>query len=215
MAEAQQIAAQNNLSYTEIKSPVNGVVGSLPYRVGDYVSPAVPNGLTIVANNSEMYVYFSMTERQVLDLINEYPTMDSAIMAMPAIDLVLNNNTTYSQKGIVESISGVVDQATGSLSVRASFPNAEGKLLSGGAGRVVMPYNKENVVLIPQEATYEIQNKTYVYKVVDGTAVSTVVEIDKVNDGDNYIVLSGLQEGDVVIAKGAGLVREGTKVKMN
>lgn len=212
-AEANQMAAKNNLSYTEIKSPSNGVVGTLPYRLGDLVGASTVNGLTVVSDNSNMYIYFSMSEGQVLDLVDEYPSMDSAIVAMPEIQLELNNRTVYPYGGKVESISGVVDAATGSVSLRANFPNENGKLLSGGAGSVIMPYTKHDIFLIPQEATYEIQNKTYVYKVVDGKAVSSVIEIDKVNDGNNYIVLGGLESGDVIIAKGAGLVREGTLVK--
>ena len=211
-AEANLMAANNNLSYTEVKSPSNGVVGVLPYRLGDLVGATTVNGLTIVSDNSDMYVYFSMSEGNVLDLINEYPSMDSAIVAMPEITLELNNRTEYPYTGKVESISGVVDAATGSVSLRSKFPNENGKLISGGAGSIVMPYTKENIYLIPQESTYEIQNMTYVYKVIDGKAVSSVVEIDKVNDGKNYIVLDGIAEGDVIIAKGAGLVREGTQV---
>lgn len=214
-AKANLMSAKNNLSYTEVKSPSNGVVGVLPYRLGDLVGASTVNGLTVVSDNSDMYVYFSMSEGQVLDLVDEYPSMDSAIVAMPEISLELNNRSVYPYAGKVESISGIVDAATGSVSLRAKFPNENGKLLSGGAGSVIMPYTQHNIFLVPQEATYEIQNKTYVYKVIDGKAVSSVVEIDKVNDGKNFIVLSGVEEGDVIIAKGAGLVREGTPVKVN
>ncbi len=214
-AEANQMAAKDNLSYTEVKSPTNGVVGMLPYNIGDLVGPTTVNGLTIVAENDNMDIFFSMGEGQMLDLIAEYPSMDEAVKSMPEIELELNNRTVYPCKGEVESISGVVDAATGSVSLRANFPNDEGKLLSGGAGNVIMPYTKEDIFLVPQAATYEIQNKTYVYKVIDGKATASVVEIDKVNDGKNYIVLSGVEEGDVIIAKGAGLVREGALVKVN
>lgn len=213
-AQATQMAARDNLSYSEVKSPTNGVVGSFSCFVGDLVGPSNVNGLTIVAENERMDAYFSMSEGQMLDLIAEYPSIDSAVMAMPELELELNNRTVYPYKGKVHSISGVVDAATGSVSLKANFPNAEGKLLSGGAGNVLMPYTRENIFLVPQAATYEIQNKTYVYKVIDGKATASVVEIDKVNDGQNYIVLSGVEEGDVIIAKGAGLVREGALVKV-
>ncbi len=214
-AEANQMAARDNLSYSAVKSPINGVVGSIPYFVGDLVGPTTVNGLTIVAENESMNTYFSMSEGQMLDLIAEYPSMEAALEAMPEVGLELNNRTVYPFKGKVQSISGVVDAATGSVSLKANFPNAEGKLLSGGAGNVIMPYTRQGAFLVPQAATYEIQNKTFVYKVIDGKATASVVEIDKANDGQNYIVLSGVEEGDVIIAKGAGLVREGALVKVN
>lgn len=213
-AKAQETAALNNLSYTVIKSPSDGVVGSLPYRVGDYVSSAISDGLTIVADNSQMYVYFSMSERQMLDIIQQYQTIDLAIRSMPEVQLYLSNQTIYPQKGRIESISGVVDASTGAINIRAVFPNKEGSLLSGGAGSVIVPYIHHQAIIIPQEATFEIQDKTYVYKVVDSKAVSTIITVDKINDGKEYVVTTGLNTGDIIIAEGAGLVQEGTKVNV-
>lgn len=211
-AEAQALAAANNLSYTVIKSPSEGVVGKLPYRKGDYVSPGIQDGLTVVADNSEMYVYFSMTENQVLDLLNKYKSLDEAINDLPEVELQLSNQTRYSQKGKIESISGIIEQTTGAVSLRAVFPNQDRKLLSGGTGSVIMPYERKDIFIIPQEATFEIQDKVYVYKVVDGQAKSAMIQIDKINNGKDYIVSQGLSKGDVIIAEGAGLVQEGTKV---
>lgn len=212
LAKSQLITAQNNLSYTVIKSPSNGVVGKLPYRKGDYVSPTMQQGLTMVADNSQMYVYFSMTESKIFELRGETKDMDAMLAALPEVELKLSNQSTYEHKGRVESISGIVDEATGSVSVRAVFPNEGGYLLSGGAGNVIMPYDRTEVIIIPQEATYEVQNMVYVYKVVEGEAKSAIVEVEKINNGKEYIVNSGLTAGDIIIAEGAGLVREGTKV---
>lgn len=125
----------------------------------------------------------------------------------------MNNGTVYAHNGRIESISGVVDASTGAVSVRAAFPNKEGRLLSGGAGSVIVPYVQNEVVVIPQEATFEIQDKTYVYKVVDGVAVSSIVSVDKINNGKQFIVTGGLTPGDSIIAEGAGLVQEGTAVQ--
>lgn len=211
-AKAQEAVAKNNLSFTVIESPSDGVVGKIPFRKGDYVGPSIQEGLTIVADNTQMYVYFSMTERQVMELISEHKSMDAAIEQMPAVELRLNDGSIYTQKGKVESISGVLDAATGAASVRAVFANEGGMLLSGGAGSVVMPYLSSGVIVVPQQATYEVQDKTYVFKVVDGVAVSTIVTVAKINNGREFIVTGGLVEGDVIIAEGAGLVREGTKV---
>lgn len=212
-AQAQEVLAQNNLSYTVIKSPSDGVVGKLPYRQGDYVAPTIMDGLTVVADNAQMYVYFSMSERQVMDLMQQYENIDKAIAGMPDVQLQLSNQTIYAHSGRIESISGVVDASTGAVSVRAAFPNEEGRLLSGGAGSIIMPYVSSNVIVIPQEATFEIQDKTYVYKVIDGVAVSAIVSVDKINNGKEFIVTAGLEIGDVIVAEGAGLVREGTAIK--
>lgn len=212
LAKSQVKTAENNLSYTVIKSPSDGVVGKLPYRIGDFVSPAIQDGLTVVADNSEMYVYFSMTENQILDLLNKYENIDDALNKLPEVELQMSNQTIYDQKGKIESISGVIDPSTGSVSLRAVFSNQSKKLLSGGTGSVIMPYEHSNVFVIPQEATFEIQNKVYVYKIVNGEAKSSIIEIDKINDGRAFIVHKGLEQGDVIIAEGAGLVQEGTKV---
>jgi membrane fusion protein (multidrug efflux system) len=212
-AKAQETLAQNNLSYTVIKSPSDGVAGKLPYRKGDYVSPNTPDGLTVIADNSQMYVYFSMSERQIMDLVSQYGSMDSAIVKLPNIKLRLSNQTIYPQEGRIESISGIVDASTGAVSIRAAVPNEESILLSGSSGSVIMPHIQNNVIIIPQEATFEIQDKVYVYKVVDGVTVSTIVTVDKISDGKQYIVTSGLNEGETIIAEGAGLVQEGITVK--
>lgn len=212
-AKAQEDAARNDLSFTVIKSPSDGVVGKIPYRKGDYVSPNIPDGLTIVSNNSQMYLYFSISERQVIDLVHKYGQLETAIAEMPDVQLKLSNNEIYNQKGRVESISGIVDPSTGAVSIRAVFPNKSGLLFSGGAGSVIMPYNCTNVIVIPQESTYEIQDKTYVYRVLNGMATSTIVTVDKINNGKEYIVTDGLNINDIIIAEGAGLVQEGAKVQ--
>lgn len=215
MAESQKDAAETNLAFTTIKSPSNGVVGKITYRKGALVSPSLPKNMTIVSDNSEMYVYFSMSENQVLDLISEYNTLDSAITSMSEISLQLSNSSIYSEKGYVESISGIIEDNTGAVSIRAVFPNDRRQLLSGGSGNIVVPYVRENVIVIPKEATFEVQNKIYAFKVVDGKAQSTIIEVAKINSGQEYVVESGLVEGDVIIAEGAGFVREGAVVKTN
>ena len=206
--KAQEVSARNNLSYTVVKSPSNGVVGTLPYRVGALVSASLPEPLTTVSDNSDMYVYFSMTENQLLNLIRRYGSKEEALKQMPEIDLMLNDNSAYSQ-----TISGVIDRSTGTVSLRAVFPNKEGLLHSGGAGNVVIPVQKNGAVVIPQAATFEIQDKVYVYKVVDGKAQSTPVQVTRVNGGKEFIVDEGLTAGEVIVTEGVGLLREGTPIK--
>ena len=195
-AEAQETNARNNLSYTEVKSPSDGVVGALPYRVGALVSANIPQPLTTVSDNSNMYVYFSMNENQLLSLTRQYGSMDDALKNMPEVELRLNDNSIYEHKGKIESISGVIDRQTGTVTVRSVFPSTY-----------------ENCIVIPQEATIRLQDKTMVYKVVDGKAVSSLITVAELNDGREYVVLDGLKAGEEIVSQGAGLVREGTQVK--
>lgn len=210
--QAQLVNAENNLSYTVIKSPSDGVVGTLPYRVGSLVSPSLPQPLTTVSDNSLMYVYFSMTENNLLSLIRRYGSKDKALASLPEVSLLLNDRSEYPAKGRIASISGVIDRSTGSASVRAEFSNPDGILHSGASATVVLPYTRENVLVIPQAATFEIQDKVYAYRVTDGIANSVIIEVTPVNGGKEYIVESGLNPGDVIVAEGAGLLREGTRV---
>lgn len=211
-AEAQLISAANNLSYTEVKSPSDGVVGTLPYREGALVSASMAQPLTRVSDNSLMYVYFSMNENDVLDLLLEYGSIDKAMKQMPSIDLKLNNGSMYPLKGKVASISGVISETTGAVQFRAEFPNPDRILMSGGNGSVVFPDEYKGVIVIPQEATFQLQDQIFVYKVVDGKTKSARITIVPKNNGQEYIVLSGLEAGDKIVASGAGLLREGMPI---
>ncbi|WP_300799093.1 efflux RND transporter periplasmic adaptor subunit [uncultured Alistipes sp.] len=211
-AEAQRVNAANNLSYTIVKSPANGVVGTLPYRVGALVSASIPQPLTTVSDNSEMYVYFSMTENQLLDLTRRYGSIEETLKNMPDVELQLNDGSLYDQTGRIESISGVIDTSTGSVQLRAAFPNKGGLLHSGGSGNIILTTNYKDCIAIPQAATFELQDKVYVYKLVDGKASSAPVQVASISNGTEYIVLSGLVPGDVIITEGVGLLREGTPV---
>lgn len=212
-ADAQQVNAANNLSYTEVKSPADGMVGTLPYRVGTLVSSSMPQPLTTVSDNSVMYVYFSMTENQLLDLTRRYGSKNKALEQMPSVQLQLNDKSLYAEEGRIETISGVIDPTTGTVSLRAVFPNKDGLLTSGGSGNVVIRNKREGCIVIPQSATYEVQDKVYVYKVVDGKTQSAQVTVTRVNGGEEYIVENGLKPGDVIVTEGVGLLRDGVEIK--
>ncbi|MBQ8271412.1 MAG: efflux RND transporter periplasmic adaptor subunit [Tidjanibacter sp.] len=213
LARAEEINATNNLSYTEVRSPVDGVASMIPYRVGALVSSSIATPLVTVSDDSEVYAYFSMAENTMLDLIQEYGSLKEAIREMPEVELIMSNGKVYNKKGRINAISGTISATTGAVSLRATFPNRSRMLRDGGSGKVVIPTVLKNAIVIPQSATYELQEKIFVYKVIDGKAVSAGITVLPQNNGVEYIVESGLSVGDMIIAEGAGLVREGATIK--
>ena len=200
-----------------MKSPADGVVGTLPYRVGALVGPSIPAPLTTVSDNHQMYVYFSMTESQLLSKIREAGSAEAAVKAMPPVRLQLVDGSEYEETGIVETASGVVDQATGSVSLRAVFNNPNGLLHSGSTGNVIIPVEYKNQLVVPAAAVKQIQTVYQVFKVVqkDGQRVAqgTNITVAPYSTGKEFIVLSGISTGDEIIADGAGMVKEGAFVK--
>ena len=211
-ANAALVIARNNLNYTEVKSPSDGVVGTLPFRIGALVSPQMPQPLTTVSDNAVMYVYFSMTENQWLSLVRRYGSKEEALRQMPAVALLLNDGSRYEREGRIETVSGVIDPQTGTVSVRAAFANPDGLLTAGGAGNVVLSRTQANAIAIPRTATFEIQDKVFVYRAVDGHAVATQVAVSRLNGGKTYVVESGLQEGDVIITEGVAMLKDGAEI---
>jgi len=208
-ARAALISAQRNLEYTNVTSPSDGVVGTIPYRLGSLVSPSSAQALTTVSDISNMYAYFSMTERDLLNLTKEYGSGD-IIKNLPEIQLQLIDGSLYPLKGRVETISGSIDVATGSVTLRALFPNPDRMLLSGGTANVVFPNDLANVFIVPQSATTEIQDKKFVFVLQgDNTVTSTEIQVSPVDDGKNYIVLGGLKEGDKIVTENIQKLRTG------
>ena len=213
-AQAGVTNARNSLSYTIVKSPVSGVAGMIPYHVGALVSSNISEPLISVCDDSEMWVYFSLSEREVTDLTLQYGSLERFMQQMPDVSLLLSNGREYGQKGRVDAVSGIVDASTGAVSLRAVFPNRDHLLRNGGTGTVVVSTIRNNVIVIPQTAIFELQNKVFVYRVVEGKTAQTEIEVAPLDDGINYIVESGLKEGEVIIAEGAGLLRDGIEVKL-
>jgi len=205
-AKAALVTAQKNLAYTTVTSPSDGVVGTIPNREGSLASPSSAQPLTTVSDNSQVYAYFSLTEKDLLNLVGEGErTMDAAIKNMPAVKLRLNDGTMYPLEGKVATVSGVIDNNTGASSVRALFANPNGVLRSGGTGQVVMPNVKTDAILIPQKSTFELQDRKFVYVVNDSNkVVATPIAIEAVNDGKNFVVTQGLKAGDRIAIEGVG-----------
>ena len=212
-ARAQERNARNSLSYTEVKSPVSGVASMIPWHVGSLVSSSISEPLVTVADDAEMYVYFSISENQVLDLIGQYGSVEEFISKAPDVSLRLNNGEDYGLQGRISAVSGTVDTQTGAVTLRATFPNSRHLLHHGGSATVVVPTHRSACIVIPQEATYELQNRQFVYRVIDGKTKATPVTLFPQNNGREYIVEDGLAVGDTIIAEGAGLLKEGIEVK--
>lgn len=212
-AEAAYTAAKQNLDFCTVKSPSDGVIGTFPYRIGALVSPSISEPLTTVSEIGDMYVYFSMTEKQLLDLTRAGGTLKEQLEKMPAVKLQLADGTMYDAEGKIDAVSGVIDQTTGSVSMRAIFPNKQNILRSGGMANVVFPYTMSEIILIPQTATQEIQDKKFVYVLqLDSTLKHTEIQISNLNDGKNYIVTGGLKEGDQIVVEGVQTLQDGQKI---
>ncbi len=215
-AKAQVVNARNSLSYTVVKSPADGVVGTLPYRQGALVGSSMPQPLTTVSDNNQMYVYFSITEAQLLQMARKSGSVEQAIAEMPAIKLLLVDGSEYEIPGKVESASGVVDRKTGSIQLRATFDNPNKLLHSGSTGTIVMPVEYKDAIVIPATATVQSQTVFKVYTVDEkGIANEQIITKADQNSGKNVIVKSGLQVGQEIVAEGAGMVKNGQQVKNN
>jgi len=215
-AKATLANASTNVGYTRITSPVNGVIGTLPYKIGSLVSSNTPLPLTTVSNVSNIYAYFSINEKQVLEIAGKFggPSTVDKLAAMPPVSLILANGTEYQHPGKIETTGGLINTATGSISVRATFPNPGNLIRSGSSGSVKIPITIDSAIVIPQKATYEIQGKKFVYIVAeDGSISSRAIAVMDNDDGQFYIVEDGLAKGDRVVIEGLATLRDGITIK--
>jgi membrane fusion protein (multidrug efflux system) len=211
-AQASLASARETLSWCTVKAPAAGVVGSLPYKVGALVS--AQNVLTTVSNISTMEVFFSMSESEILSMSKTSGSAAAAISGMPAVKLQLADGTIYNHPGKVVKMSGVIDAATGSYSLIAHFANPEHLLKSGGAGSIIVPSVNSSAIVIPQEATAQVQDKVFVYVVDKNNKVKyTEIQVNPENDGNNFIVTAGLHAGDRIVSKGITKLTDGMDIK--
>jgi len=210
----QSIIARIN--YATIKSPVNGIVGTLPLRLGSYVNSQTVEPLTRISDVSTIYAYFSVNEKQQLDIMmnSEGKSFQDKVNNMPAINLILSNGMPYEQKGKIETFSGQANMQTGSFNVRASFPNTNKLLRSGGSGTIQIPTDLQDVIIIPQNATLEMQDKRIALIVDKDNKVKAVpITVRPVPGGRFFVVDSGLNANDKMLIEGVGIVTEGTLIK--
>jgi len=207
--------ARTNLAYTTITSPVDGVAGMIPYKLGSLVTSTTPSPLTTVSNTAKVYAYFSMNEKQLLDFSRQYKgaTVEEKLRQLPHVMLILSDKTEYPEKGRAEAIGGMINTETGAATFRATFPNPVGLIRSGGSALVAIPVAVDNALLVPQQSTYELQGKRFVYR-VDGTKV-TSAEITTLPTaaGQYFVVTDGLRAGDTIVFEAATPIADGTVIK--
>lgn len=213
-AQANFQGIQENINYSVIRAPISGVVGKINLRTGSLVGPGDPSPITTVSDTSMLYAYFSMNEKEYLDFLldSRGATMSEKLKNMPMVELLLANGDVYSEKGRIEAVTGQIDPATGSIQFRVSFPNPQKLLSNGNSGTVRIPIAYDNVLVLPESATYEQQGLVYIYKVEQDTARSAVISVeDRVNN--MVVIKEGVAKGEIVVAEGVGTLKPGMPVK--
>ncbi len=207
--------AQTNLGYTILRSPQDGIIGTIPYKTGALVGSNSAEALTTLSDISEVFAYFSWNEKQLLDLLSDSPgvTIEEKMKNIPPATLILSNSAKYPLKGRVEMASGLISTETGSATFKAIFPNPEGLIRSGSSATVSIPEVKDSILIVPQSATYELQDKRFIYTVGQDNKVTAVPIIASSSDGGHYFfVTEGLKAGDRVVLEGVSSLRDGMTI---
>jgi membrane fusion protein (multidrug efflux system) len=215
-ARATLANAKTNLSYTKISSPSDGVIGSLPFKIGSLVTTSMAEPLTTVSNIANVYAYFSVNEKIMLSLTRDIAgnTLQEKLAGMPEVTFLMADGTPHEYKGHVQAASGLIDTETGSTRFRATFPNPRGLLRSGASGQVRLPRPIEHALLVPQSASYELQGKHFVFVVSTENKVrATEVAVQALPQGQFYVVQKGLNAGDTVVLDGLTTLKDGTVIK--
>ena len=207
-------SARTNLGYTTINSPVDGVIEMINYRVGDLIAPLDEKGITMINKNDDLYAYTSFSEETLSELLHDFEcsTYEELLNKLPPVTFYSSWGTKLDQQGRIDAISGDVDKVRGATWGRASFSDPKEMFRTSNNGYLLLPYVMHGVIVIPQEAAVDTNNKYLVYKVVNGKASATEVTVLHYDDGQNFVVTAGLEPGDSIIAEGAGFVEDGIEV---
>ncbi len=213
-AEAMVRNSQISLGYTTIKAPVDGYIGRIPYKTGSLVGLTTPEPLTVLSDIKDVYAYFSMSENDFLQFRNQFTgnTIAEKLKQLPPVELLLADNSVYPQKGKVQTVSGQFNNSMGAISFRASFPNGGGLLRSGNTGKIRIPRSVSSALIIPQEATFELQDKVLVFVVGDSNKVASVPITITGKSGGYYLVEKGVKPGEKIVYSGLDRLREGVKI---
>jgi membrane fusion protein (multidrug efflux system) len=213
-ANASLVNARTNLGYTTVISPVNGVVGSIPFRLGSLVSSNNTEPLTTVSSIGNVYAYFAMNEKVLLSFSEGSGTLAQKIKQLPQVSLLLSDGSIYGEKGKIETVNGLINTETGSVNIRARFPNPRGIIRSGSSATVRIPTQVKEGLIIPQSATFELQDKIFAVTVgKDGKTKNANITILENKAGNYYVVTSGLKAGDQIVLEGVASLKEGTEIK--
>lgn len=213
-ANASLANAKTNLGYTTVTSPVNGVVGSIPFRLGSLVSSNTTDPLTTVSSIGNVYAYFAMNEKKLLDFTKSKGSLAEKIKELPQVSLLLSDGSTYAEKGRIETVNGLINTETGSVNIRARFPNSKGIIRSGSSTTVRIPNEVKDGILIPQSATFELQDKVFAVTVgKDGKTKNVNITVSENTAGNYYVVTSGLKAGDQIVLEGVASLKDGSEIK--
>ena len=213
-ANASLVNARTNLGYTTVTSPVNGVVGSIPFRLGSLVSSNNTEPLTTVSSIGNVYAYFAMNEKVLLTFSEGSGTLAQKIKQLPQVSLLLSDGSIYGEKGKIETVNGLINTETGSVNIRARFPNPRGIIRSGSSTTVRIPNEVKDAMIVPQSATFELQDKIFAVTVgKDGKTKNANITILENKAGNYYVVTSGLKAGDQIVLEGVASLKEGTEIK--
>ncbi len=213
-AQAAVQSAQINLGYTTVKAPADGYIGRIPHKTGSLVGMSTAEALTVLSDIKQVYAYFSLSESDFLRFKNQYPgnTVEEKIKKMPAVELILADGTVYPQKGKVEIVTGQFDNSVGAINFRASFPNPDRMLRSGNSGKVRISTLDSAALVVPQEATYEVQDKVFVFALGDSNKVANKPIVISGKTANYYFVSSGLQAGEKIVFSGIGNLQDGMMI---
>ena len=215
-ANAALVNAKTNLGYTTVTSPVNGVVGSIPFRLGSLVSSNTTEPLTTVSSIGNVFAYFAMNEKAFLNFTKSGSgtSLAEKIKQLPAVSLLLSDGSTYPEKGRIETVNGLINTETGSVNIRARFPNSKGIIRSGSSTTVRIPNEVKDAILVPQSATFELQDKIFAVTVgKDGKTKNVNITVLENTAGNYYVVTSGLKAGDQIVLEGVAALKDGSEIK--
>ena len=213
-AKAAVGSARINVGYTLVNAPVSGYIGRIPYKIGALVGNNDAQPLTVLSDVREIYAYFSMSEPDFIAFKNNFPgkTIEEKLKQAPPVELILADNTSFTEKGKIETIEGQFNKTTGAISFRATFPNAAGILRTGNTGKVRLTQEVPAAITIPQEATFEIQDKVFVYTVADSNKVASKPITIAGKTANYYFVSGGLKAGEKIVLSGTGSLKDGAVI---